>query len=82
MHAHVQRLASVVKMATVIEECSIEELHSVVHYLWAEGLGAKDIHKEMFAVYGGKCLLRKAVQNWLANISLMTKRLKRGCRSG
>jgi hypothetical protein len=31
---------------------------------WANGLGAKDIHKEMFPVYGGKCLSRKAVHKW------------------
>jgi hypothetical protein len=28
-----------------------------------KGLSAKDIHKEMFPVYGGKCLPRKAVKN-------------------
>jgi hypothetical protein len=26
---------------------------------------AKDIHKEMFPVYGGKCLSRNAVHNWV-----------------
>jgi hypothetical protein len=31
----------------------------------------------MFPVYGGKCLSRKAVYNWVTNISLTTKRLKR-----
>jgi hypothetical protein len=30
-------------------------------FLWAEGLNAKDIHKEMFPVYGWECLSRKAV---------------------
>jgi hypothetical protein len=35
-------------------------------------LNAKDIHKEMFAVYGGKCLSRKAVHSGVANVSLMT----------
>jgi hypothetical protein len=30
-------------------------------FLWAKGLNAKDIHKDMFPVYGGKCLSRKAV---------------------
>jgi hypothetical protein len=30
-----------------------------VHFLWAKGLSAKNIHKEMFPVYGGKCLLHK-----------------------
>jgi hypothetical protein len=30
-------------------------------------LNAKDIHKEMFLVYSGKCLSCKAVHNWAAN---------------
>jgi hypothetical protein len=25
-------------------------------FLWAEGFSVKDIHKEIFPVYGGKCL--------------------------
>jgi hypothetical protein len=33
--------------------------------LWAKGLNAKDIHKEMFHVYCGNCLSRQAVQNWV-----------------
>jgi hypothetical protein len=32
--------------------------------LWTKGLNAKDIHKEMFLVYGGKCLSREAIHNW------------------
>jgi hypothetical protein len=31
--------------ATVHEECTTEEQRSVVRFLWAEGLNAKDIHK-------------------------------------
>jgi hypothetical protein len=37
--------------------------------LWAQGLNAKNILKEMFPVYGGKCLLRKAVHNWVEKFS-------------
>jgi hypothetical protein len=33
--------------------------------LWAEGLNAKDIQKEMFPVYGGKCFSCKVVHNWV-----------------
>jgi hypothetical protein len=51
-------------------------------FLWAKKLDAKGIHKEMFPVYGGKCLSSKAVHNWAANVSLMTKRLKRRCGNG
>jgi hypothetical protein len=44
--------------------------------LWAKGLDAKDIHKEMFPVYGGKCLPLRAVHNWVGKVSLMTRKLK------
>jgi hypothetical protein len=37
--------------------------------LWAEGLNAKDIHKEMFSVYGGKRLSLKAVHSWVEKFS-------------
>jgi hypothetical protein len=69
-------------MATVLEDCTTEEQRSVVRFLWAKGLNAKDILKAVFPVYGGKCLSRKAVHNWVTNVSLMTKRLKRRCGSG
>jgi hypothetical protein len=69
-------------MATVLEQCTIEEQHSAVRFLWAKGLIARDIHKEMFPVYGGKCLSRKAVRSWVGNASLMTKSLKRRCEDG
>jgi hypothetical protein len=36
-----------------------------MRYLWAKGLSAKDIHKEMFPVYGGKCLALKAAHSWV-----------------
>jgi hypothetical protein len=55
-HAHIQRLVSVVKMATVFDEYTTEEQRSLVPSLWAKVLNAKNIHKEMFPVYGGKCL--------------------------
>jgi hypothetical protein len=54
-HAHVQR------MAAVLEEYTTEEQRSVVLFLWAKGVNAKDIHREMFLVYSGKCLSHKAV---------------------
>jgi hypothetical protein len=61
VHAHFQRTVLVVKMATVLEEFTTEEQRSVVRLVWAKGLNGKDIHKDMFPVYGGKCLTRKAV---------------------
>jgi hypothetical protein len=69
-------------MATMFEDFTTEEPRSTVRSLWAKGLNAKDIHKEMFPLYGEKCLSRKAVDYWMANISLMTKRFKWRCGSG
>jgi hypothetical protein len=56
-------------MTTVLEEGTTEEQRSVVRFLWAKGLNAKDIHKETFPVYGGKCLPRKVVHNWVKKFS-------------
>jgi hypothetical protein len=64
-------------MATVLEVCITEEQRSAVRFVWAKELDAKDIHKEMFPACGGKGLSRKAVHNWMANVSLITKRLER-----
>jgi hypothetical protein len=40
-HAHVHRLVSVVKMATIFEGCTIEKQRSLVRFLWAKGVSAK-----------------------------------------
>jgi hypothetical protein len=70
-------------MATVFEGCTTEEQrYALRFFLWARGLNAKDIDKEIFPVYVEKCLSRKGVHNWVANVSLMTKRLKRRCGNG
>jgi hypothetical protein len=53
-HAYVKGLVSVVKTITELEQYTTEEQRSVVSFLCAEGLNAKD--KEMFPVSGGKCL--------------------------
>jgi hypothetical protein len=52
-------------MVTMLQECTTEEQSSVGSFLWARGINAKDIHKEMFRVYCGKCLSHKAVHNWV-----------------
>jgi hypothetical protein len=73
-------------MATVLEDCTTEEQGSVVRFLWGKELNAKkNIYKEMFHVYGGKCFSRKAVHKGIekmTNITLMMKWLKRMCGSG
>jgi hypothetical protein len=68
-HAHVLRLVLVVRMATVLEKCNTEEQRVLCVFLWAKGLSAKDMHTEIFLVYGGKCLLRKVVHIWVEKFS-------------
>jgi hypothetical protein len=68
--------------ATVLEKCITEEQRSVLCFYGQKKINANHIQKEIFPVYGGKCFSRKAVHNWMQNVSLMTKGLKRGCRSG
>jgi hypothetical protein len=63
----------------VLEVYTTEDQSFVVRYLREKGLNAGDIREEMFLIYGGKCLSRKAVHNWMANFSLLTIRLKRKC---
>jgi hypothetical protein len=45
-----QRLVSVVKMATVLEYTT-EGQRSLVRFLWAKGLNAKKVYKEMIPDY-------------------------------
>jgi hypothetical protein len=56
-------------MGTMLEKYTTKERNSLVHFLWAKGLNAKDIHKEMFPVYSGKCLSCKAVHNSIEKFS-------------
>jgi hypothetical protein len=51
---------------TVLEEDNTEERCCfAIFFLWEKEFNAKKTHKEMLPVYGGKCLSRKAVQNWV-----------------
>jgi hypothetical protein len=40
-------------MATVLEGCNTEEQRSVVSFLWAKGLTAKDMNKEVLSATVG-----------------------------
>jgi hypothetical protein len=53
-----------------------------VHFLCARGFNAKDIYKEMFPVYGGKCLSRKAVHNWFEKFSQGLSKVTDDARPG
>jgi hypothetical protein len=63
-------------MVTMIAECS------VVRFLWAKRLNAKEIHIDMFPVYGGKCLSRKAVHNRVKKLSQGRSKVADDARPG
>jgi hypothetical protein len=50
-------------MAAPLNTCTAIEQRGVVRFLWAKGMAAKDIHKEMVPMYGEHCLSRHAVPN-------------------
>jgi hypothetical protein len=52
-------------MATVSEEYPTEEQRSVVRFCEQKDFNAKAIPKEMFPVYGEKCLSCKGIHNWV-----------------
>jgi hypothetical protein len=68
-YAHVHSLLSVVKMETGFGECTTEQQRSFVRFLWVKRHNEKDIHKEIFPVYGGKCLSLKAIHSWVDKFS-------------
>jgi hypothetical protein len=51
-------------------------------FLWAKELNAEDIHEEIFPVYSGKCLSRKAVHNWVEKFSEGRSKVADGARLG
>jgi hypothetical protein len=59
-------------MAIVPEECITEEGRSLVRFLWAEGLTAKDIHSPVGSVRRVKRFTTSLLKTALvANVSLM-----------
>jgi hypothetical protein len=70
MYAHVQRLVSVVKTATVLGSVLPKSSVILCVILWSKGLNAKNIHKEM------KCLTRKAVHNSVEKSSQERSKVK------
>jgi hypothetical protein len=51
----------------VLDKYTTEKQSSVALFLSAKRDNANYIHKEFFSVCGAKCLLRKAVHNWVEN---------------
>jgi hypothetical protein len=68
-------------MAIVFRECIAEEQRSVVRLLWQDN-SMQRIHKEMFPLYGWKCLSRKMVHNWIEKFSQGRSNVEDDARQG
>jgi hypothetical protein len=51
-------------------------------FLLGKGLNVKNIHEEIFLVYGVKCLSRKAVHNWVGKFSQGRSKIVDEARAG
>jgi hypothetical protein len=81
VHARVQRLVLVINMAT---RACVYYRRAAFYcaFLWAKGLNANDILKEVFPVYSGKCLSCKAVHNWIEKFSQERSKVADDARPG
>jgi hypothetical protein len=60
MHAHVQKMVSVAKMVTVLEEFITEGQRSVVRFLWAKGFNERILIKKSFmCMVGSVCHVKR-----------------------
>jgi len=48
-------------MDTPLQDCTIEEQHGVVRFLWAEGVKPVEIHRHMLAQYGQSTMSQRKV---------------------
>ena len=55
---------AVVKMPAKLINCTQEEQHCVILFLWAEGVPGAQVHLCMCAQYGDKVLCRRIVYEW------------------
>jgi hypothetical protein len=64
-HAHVYRLVSVIKMATVLQECTTEEQRSVVCFCWRKDSMQRIFIKKCFLfTVGSVCRVKRFTAGW------------------
>ena len=57
------------KMAAPLNTITTIEQRGAVRFLWAKGMTAKDVHKEMLPMYGEHCLSCQVGHNWMQKFS-------------
>ena len=52
-------------MDALLQDCTIEDQHGVVRFLWAEGVKPVEIHRRMLAQYGQSTMSQRKVYEWV-----------------
>ena len=52
-------------MAAPLSFCNKEEQHSVIRFLWSEGVSEAEIHRRHSAQYGNSVLPQQSVYEWI-----------------
>jgi hypothetical protein len=52
-------------IAAPLRDCTIEEQHTVVCFLWAEGVKSAEIHPRMLAQYGARTMHQRKIYEWI-----------------
>jgi len=69
-------------MDTPLQDCTIKEQHSVVRFLWAEGVKPVEIQRRMLARYGQSTVSQRKVYEWAERFKSGRTRVTGEGRSG
>ena len=65
-----------------LQDCTIEEQHCVMQFLWAQGVKPVEIHRHMLAQYGQSTMSQRKVCEWVERFKSGRTRVTDGGRSG
>jgi hypothetical protein len=52
-------------MDALHSDCTIEEQHAIVHFLWPERVKSAEIHPQMLAKYGARTMHQRKIYEWI-----------------
>ena len=65
-----------------LQDCTIEEQHGVLRFLWVEGVKPVEIHRRMLAQYGQSTMSQRKVYEWVERFKSGRTHVTGGGRSG
>jgi hypothetical protein len=52
-------------MSAPLSDCTIEEQHAIVHFMWAEEVKSAELHCWILAQYGARTMLQRKIYEWI-----------------